>query len=656
MPLPAQRPARPPTLVVVGAGPTAVGVLERLAANAPALAGGRRAEVHLVDPFPAGGGRVWRSEQPDLLRANSLVGDVTVLPDASVVVEGPVGAGTTLAEWVRDVAAARPADDPVGREARRLTPASFPSRPLVSAYLGWVLEQVVADAAPWLDVRHHATRAVDLADGPEGVVVRLADGSLLAADVVLLAQGHLDARPTAGERALAAGAARHGLTYVPTAYTADADLSVVPAGEDVVVRGAGLAFVDLAVLLTGGRGGRFERGDDGRLRYLPSGREPVLHVGSRRGVPYRSKLGYAWAGPPVPLRFFTPAAVAEAFGDRQVDLRADLAPLVARELAWAHYTELFRGSPERTAIAPDAFAEAFVAAADPAAERALVERAVPDPRDRFDLAALDRPLAGRRFADAATLQEAVREHVRADRERADDPAFSSDAAVFTALLRCHGTVAALVADRRLTPRSEAEDVTGWWTNLFSYLASGPPGPRLEELLALSEAGLLHFLGAETEVVLDEGDGVFAARSTSRPGRTTARVLVDARLPQPDVTATTDPLVAGLLARGAARERTSADPGAEGGVRRTGRLDVDAALRVVTAAGTPHPRVLAAGFWTAGAHVAAFARPGTDAPFFRQNDALARRLWRALGTGHGDGPGRPDHLGDPVLATATGGAR
>jgi hypothetical protein len=42
-------------------------------------------------------------------------------------------------------------------------------------------------------------------------------------------------------------------------------------------------------------------------------------------------------------------------------------------------------------------------------------------------------------------------------------------------------------------------------------------------------------------------------------------------------------------------------------------------------------------------VAAFARPDTDAPFFRQNDALARRLWQRLaasgaGTAEGDTAG------------------
>src|SRR3954469_19020593 len=202
------RPVRS-SLCLVGAGPTAIGVLERLAANGPELSGGARVTVHLVDPHPAGGGRVWRAEQSDLLWANSLVGDVTVLPDASVVVEGPVAEGATLWQWVQGVGRALPADSPVGREARRLGPASFPSRPLVNAYLRWALDRVVADAAPWLDVHLHRTRAVDVDGREDGATVHLADGRALDVDAVLLAQGHLDASPTPAEQATAARAARH---------------------------------------------------------------------------------------------------------------------------------------------------------------------------------------------------------------------------------------------------------------------------------------------------------------------------------------------------------------------------------------------------------------------------------------------------------------
>ncbi|SHG70863.1 FAD/NAD(P)-binding protein [Geodermatophilus nigrescens] len=613
MTIPSPRPA---VLCVVGAGPTAVGVLERLVANAAASPADRPLQVHLVDPHPPGGGRVWRAEQPRLLWANSLVADVTVLPDRSVVVDGPVGEGTTLWQWVERVGRTLPETDPVGAEARRLTPTSFPSRPLVNAYLGWVLEQVVAAGEPQVRVHRHRQRAVDVRPRPDGADVVLADGRVLAADAVLLAQGHLDARPAPAERATERWAAARGLTYVPPGYTADLDLSVLRSGEDVLVRGAGLAFVDLVVLLTSGRGGRFERGDDGRLRYLASGREPVLHVGSRRGVPYRSKLGYVWPGPPVPLRFFTPAAIDDAFGPGRLDLRADLAPVIARELAWAHYTELFRAHPERTGVAWEEFAERF--AADPAGVDALVERAVPDPADRFDLPARDRPLAGRRFADGDALQEALRAHVRGDLARAADPAHSPDAAVFTALLLCHGTVVTLAATGRLTARSEAEDVAGWWMNLFSYLASGPPAPRLEELVALSEAGVVRFLGGDVQIDLDGTTGSFRARSANVDGVTEARALVEARLPAPDVAVTPDPLVSGLLQRGEAAGRS-------GG----GRLHVDVAQRVVDAAGVAHQRVFAAGYWTSGAQVAAFARPNTNAPFFRQNDALARALWQVL---------------------------
>jgi uncharacterized NAD(P)/FAD-binding protein YdhS len=484
---------------------------------------------------------------------------------------------------------------------------------------------VVAAGEPEVRVHRHRQRAVDVRPRPDGADVVLADGRVLAADAVLLAQGHLDARPSTAERATERWAAARGLTYMPPGYTADVDLSGLRPGEDVLVRGAGLAFVDLVVLLTSGRGGRFERDADGRLRYLASGREPVLHVGSRRGVPYRSKLGYVWPGPPVPLRFFTPAAIGEAFGPGRLDLRVDLAPVIEQELAWAHYTELFRAHPARTAMEWEEFGERYAASPDVAA---LVAEAVPDARDRFDLAALDRPLAGRRFPDADSLQGWLRDHVRADLARAADPAYSADAAVFTSLLFCHGTVAGLVGAGRLTPRSEAEDLGGWWMNLFSYLASGPPSPRLEELLALSEAGILRFLGADVQLELDDDARVFRARSTSHDEVVEARALVEARLPVPDVTGTPDPLVTRMLLRGSGAEKVLPDP-AEAGGRGTGRLHVDAEHRVVDATGRPQSRVFAAGFWTSGGQVAAFARPRTNSPFFRQNDALARALWRQL---------------------------
>jgi hypothetical protein len=88
---------------------------------------------------------------------------------------------------------------------------------------------------------------------------------------------------------------------------------------------------------------------------------------------------------PVPLRFFTPEAVDAAFGDtRQLSLRSDLAPLIERELGWAHYTELFRAAPERTTMPWAEFAERYAAGPDAELVAAAADKdEAPRTRDRL---------------------------------------------------------------------------------------------------------------------------------------------------------------------------------------------------------------------------------------------------------------------------------
>ncbi len=84
------------------------------------------------------------------------------------------------------------------------------------------------------------------------------------------------------------------------------------------------------------------------------------------------------------------------------------------------------------------------------------------------------------------------------------------------MLLGYGQVVRLVGSGRFAAALQARDVTGWWHGFFSALASGPPGPRLDQLLALSEAGLVRFLGAGMWVETDDDRGVFRAGSASTP--------------------------------------------------------------------------------------------------------------------------------------------
>ncbi|WNI25602.1 FAD/NAD(P)-binding protein [Streptomyces sp. ITFR-16] len=594
-----------PTLVVIGAGPRGTGLIERIAANAPALYGDRPLTLHLVDPYPPGGGRIWREGQSPLLWMNSMAEDVTMFTDDTVRQEGPVRPGPALDTWAAELregpgGAGAVTDDPALRaEIETLRGQDFPSRRLQGAYLRWVYERSVAALPPGITVHEHRRRALRVTGPRDGRQrVHLEGGAPLDADLVVLTLGHLDAEPDAEQSRLSGFAARHGLIHLPPDFTADSDLSALPAGEPVVVRGFGLAFIDLMVLLTEGRGGRYENG-----AYVPSGREPVLYVGSRRGVPYHSKIGYGWQGerPPLP-RFLDPVRAGELLTRPQpLDFRRDIWPHVDKELGHAHYHRLFTAHPGRTATDWPSFEEKY-ATAEPGSDelRDLIAAAVPDPADRLDLAAVDRPLEGVRHTSAEALQKAVRDYITADLDRRHDPEHSEDLAVFLGLLSVYGQLARF------------GDIGEWWHGFFSYLASGPPGPRLRQLLALSEAGVVRFIGAGTTVETDEERGLFRAFGATVPGeRIEARALVEARLPDPSTRRTRSALLRALYEDGAAATAT-------------GLLAVDPADgRVLDRDGLPHPRRFALGPHTAARTGGAFTRPRTGGPAFGQNDATAR---------------------------------
>jgi uncharacterized NAD(P)/FAD-binding protein YdhS len=615
-------------MAIVGAGPKGVGVLERIAANAELL-GGRKLVVHLVDPHPPGPGRVWRDRQSALLRMNSMAEDVTMFTDESVRLDGPVVPGPTLAEWMDGVRSGEipvAVDADIAAELEVSCSTSFATRRLQSAYLNWFFQFTLDRLPSTVEVRVHATRAVDLTDSADGQQQLWLTGQAepLLVDHVVLAIGHMDTEPADGERDLARFAAAHDLTYLPPDYTADSDFSAIRPGETVLLRGFGLAFVDLTVLLAEGRGGRFTPDPAGGLRYHPSGGEPVMYVGSRRGVPYHAKPEYRLGAEPATLPTFFGRPEIDRLLARpgSISFRADLWPLCAKEIGWGYYTELFTAHPERVRLNFDEFAERYAELDWDSPElRALVAKAVPDEEDRLDLDALDHPLRDRTFASQQDFATYLTDYVEADLARRRDPEFSADLGAFLALLSVFKHLAVVIATGRLDPESQLNEVDSWWHGFFSYFASGPPGHRLEELLALHRAGIVQFIGPD--MWLRAENGRFVAGSPAVPGEVTATALIEARLPKPAVTRSPDPLLRALLDRGELAEEVLCD-----GNRPypTGRIRSSAhGGNVIDQAGQPHPRRFVLGPHTSRRGPAAFTRPRTGGVGFRENDAVAREI-------------------------------
>lgn len=616
-------------VAVIGAGPVGVGLVERLLANAPLLTPGRPVEIVLVDPYPAGPGRVWRDGQSPLLRMNSFARDVTLFPGESVRCDGPARPGPSLAAWAADTAAGRlpPVDPPFDRDVRETGPESFATRRLQGAYLSWFLREVTREVPPGVRVTLRRGRAVALTGEPDGGErVHLEDGSVLDAHAVVLALGHLDARPHGEEAAAAGFAARHGLTYVPPGFVAEADLSVVPSGADVLVRGMGLAFFDLMALLTQGRGGRYTRDGGGDLRYVPSGHEPRLLVGSRRGLPYRCKPTHRLVREPGrKLRYF-PETVGQLLARTgNLDFRHDIWPSVLKDLSYAYYRELFAAHPRSTAMPWWQFEKRHDTATLEELD-GLIATAVPEPVHRFDLDDLRAPLRDAVFRSADAFRSHFGALLEHELRRSSDPTRSADTAVYRALLLFFEHLPRLRT--RLDPRSQAEGLDGAWLSLFNLVASGPPAFRVEEMLALCRAGVVQPIGSMMSVRLDEPTGLYRAGGANLPDECAAAVLIDARVPDPTVAGTADRLLTSLHAAGSVSEKVLSDPGT-GYRTSTGRITVDGQGRLVGSDGAAHPARYALGWNTSLRGARAFAIPGTDAATFRHGDQVARAVLLGL---------------------------
>ncbi len=348
---------RTPSLVVVGLGPRGVISIERLGALLPG-SGVECCELHLVEEYQPGAGKVWATDQHRELCMNTLAGAVTLFTDESYTGPGPILPGPTQYEWcvaVREHLAGgewtldAPLRDAVrtgGYEAElaQTRPESHPSRALYGEYLVWCYERALSRLPASVSVTVHDARATAISEEEGRTVVALSTGERLAADSVVLATGWLDVGPGPADAALAEQVAAAGLTWVTPESPILQDLTGVPAGETVIARGLGMGFFDTMALLTIGRGGRFVPSEEpGGLSYEPSGEEPVLYVGSRRGVPYRAKSLYGGLPPAASLEHLRARDWSTV--PRPIDYAREVWPLVVQDAYAAYYRTLYEEVP-----------------------------------------------------------------------------------------------------------------------------------------------------------------------------------------------------------------------------------------------------------------------------------------------------------------------
>lgn len=568
-------------IAIIGAGPRGLAVLERLSAIL-----GRRddvqVDIRVVDPGVPGQG-IHRDSQPDHLLTNTAAGSTTVFVDDSVQGAGPPRPGPSLCQWLQ-LAGYRHSEGrlALSKDGDLVQRGAFVPRAILGRYLSWCFREIVARMPSSATVRHHASRATGVARRRDGRFdIDMSDDTRLDVDFLFLTTGHSGSASTEAESSLEARVAPLRRRNPRLAYLRTLDdierLDAIDPDARVAICGTGLTAIDAISMLTYGRGGRFTKVGEQRLRYHPSGREPRITLFSRQGLPPTSRAIDQKVRSYTP-RFFTTAFV-DALRRRKgkLDWMTDLLPTFEKEMA-------FRLS--------------------------CADGIEPDPSSyepsRGEAQAVDaflRPWKHATIADPDAHAAFLRRHLETDIAASfvgnvDDP-FK---AIVEMIRDLNDVVRRAVDYGGLTSTSHATFLHDW-CSINNRIAAGPPKERNMELLALIDAGIVDFFEPDPKIELADDTASFEIVSNAfgYTHRDRFDVLIQARVGVLRPHASTDPLLRSGLAKGVFRAFDN------DGFPPSG-IAIDANLNVVDAQGRPIPNFWAMGYVVEGAHYYTYVLP------------------------------------------------
>lgn len=639
------------SIAVVGMGPRGISTVERLAA-ALSASPPSTLTLHLIDPSEIGAGEIWCTDQTRTLCMNTLAGAVTLFTEPGASVTAPVVEGPIQYDWIRLLRGDRDTVPPAAAELfdrfppsakvadryrdelNSSRPESNPSRALYGEYLQWALDTAVALLPGWVNVQVHHVGVSGIRGEGERDVLELTDGTELTVDQTILSLGWRPPSGNAEEKALASALSSNpSLVWVRPGNPVDQQVSDIPAGEEVLVRGLGMGFFDVMALTTIDRGGRFVPDDSARsgLRYEPSGEEPRFLISSGRGYPYLPKSDYRSLPPAPRLSRFREVAArisSENRGPSSIDFGTEVWPAIARDAYDAYYRTIARVDPGAIRTSMDELLAAIDSTDEPGRLPLTTAPHLADAGQAFDLSYWSDPLAG----VTCTVDELTERIARGMHRDIRNAELARDSAVKNALWEISAArkpSQILGAQGRFTFNSRR----GEFAAMMSFgqmVGSGPPLFRTRELLALVDAGLAHFAGARPVVTVREDEWELASPTTNNePLR--SRTLVDAWMHAPDIRRAGDPLTQSLLREGRIRPFTLLGPAGDPVPSASPEVD-EATRRVVGGGGALDPRVHILGIPTHAQYpdTTISPMPGTDPLMLQETDAAAVDAVRQLG--------------------------
>ena len=612
-------------IAMIGAGPRGTYCLRRISLHLEKHPLKHPVHVHVIEKSGNfGGGGIHSVTQPDYLLLNTIGSQITAFGDDDTARASE--ARKTLHGYLVD-------------QGVSIGPNDYPSRAQHGRYLADMMDWTQAHLPPGVFVHRHSAKAIDIESGPiSDRQIVLDNGTSIDADEIILLTGHAKNRvvPGSGPAAWTSFAENQQhkgtrTSYVHLVYPIDAKTRHVEPGDSVYVIGMGLTAVDVVKTLTMGRGGKFKNG-----RYIPSGKEPFVILGSRLGLPYSARA-HNQKTDQYKGKILTPETVLKLKTHKgKVDFEKDLMPLIILEMAYVYYTTLLGKQ----------MGDQFLKCASDEARRRWIAQNVA-PEDRFSWEDLENPFRKIQsqtppghpwFSSMEEYTRYVIEYIRRDITEAEKGNLTSPlkTAVDSVLRDLRDTLR-LVVDRGGLTAASHRYLDTVFNRVNNRIAVGPPVSSTRELLILAEMGLVSFSGPAPKLSMNEGTGEFFIESDQVAGsvRSVQHVL-NGRIHSVDNKNDTSPLIQNLFGRGMIRTFVNKD---ETGVYELGGLDVTDDFNIIGSNGRPHPHVCAIGIPVEGKFWfnAADARPDVNSNAIAQLSRWVETAVSRLKTKEADNP-------------------
>lgn len=268
-----------------------------------------------------GCGPNYQVDQPDYLLINYCIGHV----DAWDRRRGNEKSRLNLVDWIQKFKKVK----------EMVQPTDYASRALVGQYLQYVTMQVIASKPDNVRIHLIAKKVQNISLNSEKKLIVQTEANEVQIDNLLLATGHCyNNIPLFGLKNKSIP-----VNYLTNAYPIE-KLSQIQVGKSVGIIGWGLTFIDVALQLTEGRGGRF----DEEQNYIPGGEEPVLYPFSRNQLPIMPR-GPVYGQNTYTLYYLNEKWLAKMQTlqkQRKIDFSTEIFPWLEKELQFAYYSTLLQ--------------------------------------------------------------------------------------------------------------------------------------------------------------------------------------------------------------------------------------------------------------------------------------------------------------------------